>query len=121
MKNKVVSLVIALMLSVSFSFGQTESKNRDVFCQIIVQQKFLSKKMQMWIDYGEESKWFADKRVRDEQSGKVKSFNSQVDALNYMSEEGWTYVNSFVVTQTTSFGTTVQFYYLLKREIPIEE
>lgn len=117
---KKIILVIGVIIFSQLSFAQSSQNTRDIFCQIIVKQKFLSKKMDCRVDYGETRNYFDNTKVRDEQTGKVKSFNSQVDALNYMSEEGWTYTNSYVVSQTIGYGTTIQFYYLLKKTIPRE-
>jgi hypothetical protein len=50
------------------------------------------------IDYGEETKFFSDNRLRDEETGKVHAFNSMVDALNYMGSNGWEFVQAYVVT-----------------------
>jgi len=130
MKTKGLIFLMGLMFF-SFSVNAQEVKSetrdkpktRDVYCQIIVQQKFMSSKMKMFVDYGEDvDSWIGNYgKVRDEQSGKVMSFHSQVDALNYMTEEGWFYVNSFIVAAPTGMGgVTLQFYYLLKREIPFE-
>ena len=82
----------------------------------------MSSKMKLRVDYGTQSNsWLGSYgNVRDEQSGKIKSFNSTVDALNYMTEEGWTYVHSFVVTESSDMGNILSYYYLLKREIPFE-
>ncbi len=121
-------ILFAILMFTSFLiYAQPENqgehpKYRDVFCQIIVEQRFMSNKMKMHIDYGNQSNlWIGTyAKVRDEQSGKIKNFNSAVDALNYMTEEGWTYVHSFVVENQTSMGNMYAYYYLLKRQIPFE-
>lgn len=122
---KKLVLIIGMTILPFFIYAQADSQRenpeyRDVFCQIIVEQKFMSSKMKMSVDYGlESSSWVGSfGKVRDEQSGKVKKFNSQVDALNYMTEEGWTYVSSMVLMNQSALGATYAFYYLLRRQIP---
>ena len=36
-----------------------------------------------------------DNRLRDEETRKLKKFNSEADALNYMGQLGWKMVNAF--------------------------
>lgn len=52
-------------------------------------------------------------RMRDEETGKVKNFNSVIDALNYMSEQGWKFVNAYSITHSNQ----IVYHYLLKREV----
>lgn len=73
----------------------------EVYAQIRIRPRFLSNKVSIRLDYGQERNfWGGDTRIRDEQSGKVKKFNSAVDALNYMSAQGW----EFVFAYTLPFG-----------------
>jgi len=126
MKSKILVLTVLMgMLSFTTVMAQEQSnenkETRSVYCQVVVSQKFMSSKMKMHVDYGEKTSWIGPyEKVRDEQSGKVQAFNSQVDALNYMTEEGWNYITSYVVVSTSGMSTQVEFYYLLSREIPME-
>jgi hypothetical protein len=87
------------------------------YCQLLGYRKFLSTKVNVSIDYGQESTFFQDNRIRDEETGKVKNFNSMVDALNYMGEKGWEFVQAFVVTE----GNQNVYHWLLKRKLTEEE
>lgn len=83
------------------------------YCEMTAQAKLFSRKVTVDVDYGEARKWisFKDTRMKDEE-GKVKSFNSVVDAMNFMGRNGWKLVNAFLVTES---GTNV-YHYVLKRE-----
>ena len=59
------------------------------------------------IDFGQ--KWIAKKAIK--RDGKVFSFNSMIDALNWMAQNGWEYVGGYVL-----LGTPVQYHYILKRK-----
>lgn len=82
-----------------------------VYCKIVGVQKFLSTKVVIALDYGQERKMFKSDAVRDE-NGKVQSFNSMIDALNYMGEKGWECIQTYTVTHS---GQTT-FHYLLKKK-----
>ena len=85
------------------------------YCEMVAMQKLLSRKVTIDIDYGEERKLFSfkDTRVRDD-LGKVKSFNSVVDAMNYLGRIGWQLVNAFPVADNTS-STGMVYHYVFKR------
>lgn len=69
------------------------------YCEIVGINKFMSKKVTVVIDHGQESSnWFQDNRIVDTSTGQVKSFNSMVDAMNFMGALGWEFVQAYVVT-----------------------
>lgn len=71
---------------------------REVYAQVRVRPRFLSNKVSIRLDYGQERNfWGGDTRIRDENTGKVKKFNSAVDALNYMSLQGWEFVFAYTL------------------------
>lgn len=71
---------------------------KEVYAQIRVRPRFLSNKVSIRLDYGQERNfWGGDTRIRDENTGKVKKFNSAVDALNYMSAQGWEFVFAYTL------------------------
>ena len=98
---------------------------REVYAQVRVRPRFLSNKVSIRLDYGQERNfWGGDTRIRDEESGKVKKFNSAVDALNYMSSQGWEFVFAYTlpigdgrdnIADQTVAGQEVNF--LLKKRI----
>ena len=113
-------LVFALFLSLAYSKSTSAQTPTDstkiskyVYCELVGMQKLLSTKVNVSVDYGEETRLFQDTRMRDEQTGKVRSFNSMVDALNYMSNNGWEFVQAYVVTN----GQQNVYRWLLKMKI----
>lgn len=71
---------------------------KEVYAQIRIRPRLLSNKVSIRLDYGQERNfWGGDTRIREEQNGKVKKFNSAVDALNYMSSQGWEFVFAYTL------------------------
>jgi len=111
-------MFVAILVSQSFLALAQEIKIPDyTYCELLGYRKLLSTKVSVSIDYGQETKVFQDNRIRDEETGKVKNFNSMVDALNYMGEKGWEFVQAFVVTE----GSQNVYHWLLKRRLTDEE
>lgn len=70
-------------------------------------------KVVIQIDFGQERSWRAkDSMIMDEKTGKATKFNSMIDALNYMSERGWVFVNAYAAT----IGQQNVYHWLLKKE-----
>lgn len=66
---------------------------------ILGTSKFLSNKVTIQLDFGQEDKvWVAkDTQVKDA-DGRLTTFNSMVDALNFMSEIGYEFVDAYAIT-----------------------
>ena len=82
-----------------------------VYCEIVGTSKFLSTKVNVVVDYGEAHSFFQDRRIIDEQTGEVAKFNSMVDALNYMGDKGWEFVQAYDIGSGGSFV----YHWLLKK------
>jgi hypothetical protein len=72
------------------------------YCSLVARGVTLSNKVTIDIDFGEERRLWGDKRLRDETTGRLKKFNSIIDALNFMGSQGWSLVNAFPQLNTTS-------------------
>ena len=81
------------------------------YVELVGQQKFLSMKSVVNVDFGQAFKLFKPQKVQD-MNGKNMAFNSMVDALNFMEANGWEFVNNYAV-QTTDASI---FHYLLRRK-----
>ena len=115
MKNVGMILSICLLLCCFQSaFTQTEKDIKFVYCELVGTQKFLSQKVTIVVDFGEEKNVWKDNRLKDEVTGKVQVFNSMVDALNYMGDNGWEFVQAYIVTM----GQQNVYHWLLKKEKP---
>ncbi|HMJ48840.1 MAG TPA: hypothetical protein VK498_16020 [Ferruginibacter sp.] len=117
MKYK-ISLIALSLFSVLSSSAQTVNdipvKDIDVnYVQIVGTSRLLSNKLTIEIDFGQENKLFSsdkDTRVKNE-NGKNMIFNSMVDALNFMTKNGYEFVQAY------AFATNNQsvYHYLLKK------
>lgn len=72
-------------------------------------------KVNITIDFGQDMKWYQDNRLKDPETGKSMTFNSMIDALNYMGKQGWAFEQAYAVTQ----GNQNVYHYLLRK--PFEE
>ena len=96
--------ILFLNLFVLFAFcsnaqEQVPNVQPMVYCEIVGTEKFLSTKCTVMIDYGQEQKVFSDHSLVDE-NGKRITFNSMVEALNFMSKLGWKFEHAYVVTHS---------------------
>ena len=82
MKRFVFILASLIVFSLSAS-----AQGRKVYCELLGTQKFMSTKVTISVDFGQERKFFGDNRMVDE-NGNVQVFNSMVDAMNYMGSLG---------------------------------
>lgn len=84
------------------------------FVQILGISKSLSNKVTITIDFGQQNKYFSFKDVaiiKDKKGKKIK-FYSMIDALNFMSENGYEFVDSNMLR----IDKENVFQYLLKRK-----
>jgi hypothetical protein len=85
------------------------------YCQVIgTCSNIFCTKLVIQVDYGN----FGSKlRERNGlvigEDGKVEKFTSMIDALNYMNNEGWIFVNAYVIT----VNNQNVYHYVLKRKI----
>lgn len=87
------------LLVTGFVFAQ-DSAWRHV--SITVLPRLMSNKINVELDYGADTKFFSDTRMKDDEGRAVK-FNSVADILNYMSKEGWQ-----LITADVTFNTNAQ-------------
>lgn len=90
-------------------------KDIDVeYVQIVGTSKLFSTKLTIQIDFGQRTKFFSSGKetiVKDE-DGKALDFNSMIDALNFMSKNGFEFVNAYVI----SVGNQNVYHYLLRNK-----
>jgi len=114
--KKIILSFFALFLSIT-AFSQTVNeipiKEIDVeYVQIVGTSKLLSTKLTIEIDFGQRTKFFSSGKetiVKDE-SGEKMIFNSMIDALNFMSKNGFEFVNAYAIT----IGNQNVYHYLLR-------
>jgi hypothetical protein len=89
-------LIMALLMCSLHSFAQKDSVKVEQFCQIIAVPRLLSNKVTINIDFGEEKKFWSDTRLKT-WTDKVRTFNTIIDAMNYMGKAGWSFINAYPV------------------------
>ncbi len=84
------------------------------YMQIIGTSKFLSNKVTIQIDFGQRKKFWSSSKggVLKDERGRPIVFNSMIDALNFMSENGFEFENAFAIT----VGSQNVYHYMLKRK-----
>jgi len=94
--KKVFATILLCGTLISSAFAGSDPTY--VYCDMVGYAKLLSLtgKVKVAIDYGEAKGVFTDQRIKDE-SGKVQSFNSMIDAMNYMAAQGWEIDQCYIV------------------------
>lgn len=107
MKKLIVLMALAFMSMAVFAQDE-----KYVYAEIVGTSNLTNTKVTIVIDFGQETKFAEDKRLRDE-DGKIKKFNSMVDAMNWMGAMGWEFQQAYAVTM----GSTNVYHWLLKKNI----
>lgn len=104
-------IVISIAIFACFaSKAQTDTSHIEQYCQVIATPRLLSNKVTIDIDFGDEKKFWLDDRLKNNE-GKLKKFNTIIDALNYMGKDGWTFINAYPVRM----GDTEIFHFAFKK------
>lgn len=112
--RKCILILSIVILSTGYSFTQEDdSKETYVYCELVGTGKVFSTKVNVVVDYGEERKFFEAANTIEDEDGGVKDFNSMVDALNYMGNRGWEFVQAYTVSTSNSNV----YHWLLKKPI----
>lgn len=96
--------------------NKMQANRTEEYCELLATSKLFSLKVTISIDFGQEtSVWtkYKDQAVFNELTGKLKSFNSVIDALNWMNSSGWEFVNAYAITH----GNQNVYHYLMKRDL----
>jgi hypothetical protein len=114
MKNVLVLLVSFFVFGLIATYCQTNTETKYAYCELVGTSKLMSTKVTVQVDYGEEKGAFqGNAKIKDEATGKVQAFNSMVDALNYMGNDGWEFVQAYTVTS----GNINVYHWLLKKKV----
>ena len=114
MKN-LLSTLLLLIFSVTI-FSQTGNKNY-VYCELLGTGQFMSNKVKVQVDFGQStSLWKGATFLKDEYAKNISS-NSMVDAMNFMGQKGWEFVQAYIVTHDKQNV----YHWLLKKELNDEE
>src|SRR6185503_9626927 len=113
---KKIIFTILLFTSLALTTNAQDTTMVEQYCKMVVTGRVLSTKVNIDLDFGEERKLFSgDTRLRGDMTGKLKKFNSTVDALNYMGAQGWILINAFPMKEVDSFVYHYYFKKLLRK------
>ena len=107
---KKLILFFILVVTTTLIFAQDSVKYD--YCEIVGTSRLLSNKVTVEIDFGQKTKFFSDNRYKDE-SGKSVVFNSMIDAMNFMGNQGWDFVQAYAVTVNSN---SLVYHYVLKKK-----
>lgn len=105
--KKIIISICAILVGL-VCYGQEK-----VYCEIVGTMKILSGKVSVSVDFGQQS-YFKDNRLVDE-NGDIMTFNSMVDAMNYMSTLGWEFEQAYVVTMGAGNTASNVYHWLLSK------
>mgnify|MGYP000006708018 FL=1 len=121
---KKLLLLVAVVFICNFANAQQK-----VYCELVGVQKFAKSQVTVGIDFGQEDAMrtsaiggVASRNKLVDADGKPLSFNSMIDAMNYMGALGWKFEQAYVVTMTTGMGGGQNVYHwLLSKNINADE
>lgn len=105
-------LLTGIFMLLGFNSMAQDTTRTEQYCQVVATARLLSNKVTIDIDYGESRSIWKDNRLKDEE-GKLKKFNTVIDALNYMGISGWKLVNAFPVS---SGSGPMVYHYVFKKD-----
>jgi hypothetical protein len=114
MKKIIISLV--LLFAAYAANAQADTSRIEQYCQVIATPRSLSNKVTIDIDFGEQKSFWRDERHRT-YDGKLKKFNTIIDALNFMGKEGWMFINAYPVNN----GTIEIYHFAFKKQFARSE
>jgi hypothetical protein len=121
----IILLSIFTFMNVSSSYSQSNAifvDDIDInaienleFVSIIIVSKGIGSKSKAIVDYGQKLNWISlgNPKIRNSKSGKVKSFNGAIDALNFFYLHGWDFVTETEITM--GLTNEIGFVFLLRR------
>ena len=106
-----MKIILLFCCMLTFLTGSSQSTETTVeqYCDIISSRVSASKVI-IEVDYGNEKRNWKSNRLKED--GKLKKFNSDIDAINYMGKNGWKLVNTYTIANVS--GAVV--HYILKKE-----
>ncbi|MEP7377654.1 MAG: hypothetical protein ABI675_29890 [Chitinophagaceae bacterium] len=113
---KKIFIISFVLFTTRASFAQANIANVEQYCQIIATPRLFSNKVTIDIDFGEEKSIWKDNRLKS-YDGKLKKFNTVIDALNYMGRDGWRFINAYPV----NIGENVIYHFAFKKEFPLSD
>ena len=104
MKKLLTLILVVSGICLAWNAAAQEAKPYKVYCEIIsTSRNLFSDKTKVELDFGQAASWWSTDRQLADENGKAITFNSVLDAVNYMSRRGWDFEQMYVV-QSISGG-----------------
>ena len=123
--KKLMTLLLVLggLFACTYAFAQEQDvKPYKVYCEIVsYSRNIFSDKTSVELDFGQAASfWSTDRKLVDE-NGKTITFNSVLDAVNYMSKRGWVFEQMYIV-QTMNKGDsgTPAYHWIMSKDVTDE-
>jgi len=115
MKKILIVFVLALFTQAMSAQVFVEDQNLNdldiKYVQLIgVNTSMFGVKIKIYVDYGQPSKLLKSESIKNAE-GKAMKFNSMIDALNFMHQNGWSYIDY----SEANFNGKIRYTYLLQR------
>lgn len=95
---------MVLILTNAIMFAQnkviTNKEHQNTYCEIV---GTFYNKLRIEIDFGQSKELYSDDRYKDPATGKPFVFTSMIDALNFMSDNGWDLVQAYTIGNDQHF------------------
>lgn len=108
-------LLFLLMFLPALAMAQKDTSHSAAkykYCRLIETGKIIGKGVNIYVDYGDTT--MLSGNPKDALGKKIK-FDTILSALNYMGEQGWDLVNSFIIRNPNNVG--YEGHYLMKRKL----
>lgn len=120
MKSVIIVFFLAFFALSSSAYSQTtmdavKIQDLDVeYVEIVGHIKGFTGNVKIYLDYGKVGKAFQQKEMRVvDENNQTRGFGSMVGALNFMSENGYDFVNAYPIYNPTTKQTA--YHYLLRK------
>jgi hypothetical protein len=113
---KQVVAISIFLFSALIANAQYDTTKVEQYCQVIATPRLFSNKVTIDINFGEEKNFWHDNRLKT-YDGKFKKFNTVVDALNYMGQDGWIFINAYPVR----IAETTIYHFAFKKQFSKSE
>ena len=107
-------MLLSLVSSASWSqtIPATVTDTSFVYCEIIGTRFVSIEKLKIRVDYGEEAGTMPDSKTKDHPTEKRQKFTSMVEAMNYLSADGWQFVQAY----SESYGEWSFIHWILRKK-----
>lgn len=117
MKKIFLIVVVVFISTITKSQTVNDIPLKDInveYVQIVGTSKMFTTKVTIKIDFGQETTFFGkyNETVLKDDQGNLVEFNSMIDALNFMSQNGYNFVTAYALTM----GQTNVYHFLLQKK-----